>query len=92
METVMIKITDDWYLDSDPHQWIIKRSYWSKKHKTYLLRDFGYYPTLSRACDALSDELPKGEAVSDLKTLTHAIDKLSDTIRAQAQEVISLSA
>ena len=88
----MIKITDDWYLDSDPHQWIIKRSYWSKKHKTYLLRDFGYYPTLHKACYALSDELPKGEAASDLKTLIQATEKLSGTIRAQVQGVISLSA
>ena len=88
----MIKITDKWYLDSDPHQWIIKRAYWSKKHKETRFRDVGYYPTISRACDALADELPKGEAVSDLKALVQATDKLSGTIRAQVQEEISLSA
>lgn len=82
----MIKITDEWYLDSDQHQWIIKRAYWSKKHQKNLPRDFGYYPTLSRACDALSGELVKGEAASDLKTLIQATEALSGTIRVQVQE------
>lgn len=88
----MIKITDEWYLDNDQHQWIIKRAYWSEKKGETRFRDQGYYPTLSRACDALSGELVKGEAASDLKTLIQATETLSGTIRVQVQEEMSLSA
>ena len=88
----MIKVTDEWYLDHDQHQWIIKRAYHSKKHKDTRFRHHGYYPTLSQACDALSGELVKGEAASDLKTLIQATETLSDTIRAQAQEECCLTA
>ena len=80
----MIRINDDWIIDVDQYNYIIKKD----MHKMVKARDgktmvpgyttVGYYGSLRRALEALGEEIIRDKLASDSLTLAEALQTIRE--------------
>ena len=93
----MIRINDDWIVDVDQYNYIVKRD----THKMVKSRDgrtmvpgyttVGYYGSLRRALEALGEEMVRDRLASDSLTLAEALQtvrKCKDEWDALVRKVV----
>ena len=82
----MIRINDDWIIDTDPYNYIVKKDLHKqtkqKSGNSYVLADsysvVGYYGTLQAALLALSEEIVKDKLSAACYSLAEAVEVLKE--------------
>ena len=89
----MVKLIDDYYMDADEHQYILKRKVGYKKADgTQAEREdsIGYFTSIENLVVALSDKLLREEIQNEkIKDLFFCVEELRD-IRASLYEIINV--
>ena len=94
----MIRINDDWVIDVDEHNYILKRDLHKispKKQKNGTYKDtnvfdiVGYHPTMSKALDRLGEEIIRGRLKGAEMGLNEAVQAIRKCT-AEWRELVKL--
>lgn len=83
MKEQIIKIDEEYRIETDTENYILKRKGFNKKKQITVWRLVGYFPDLVSLCEEYINVSPRGgtKATGDVKDLIKAIKQAENTIK-----------